>query len=228
MHTGTTGLIRTDCILARQEWRSGCAVELSASKDPRWMELERRIILSQYATAIQCSGQSPPQETGLFINLQWYGKFHLEMIAWHGVHFALWGREHLLERWMEWMRTNGYKGAKKRAERQAYKGVRWNKMIDREASWESPSLIGPYRITQQGHAIYIAKLLYRINPSAGILEKYAEMISGSVELMADFVNYDPETDLYVIGPPVISGAEAVFAPEGQNPTVGLSYWAYGL
>ena len=72
-------------------WRSGGAVDLSESLDPRWMELERRVILSQYLTACQSTGALPPAETGLTCS-SWFGKFHLEMHWWHSVHFALWGR----------------------------------------------------------------------------------------------------------------------------------------
>ena len=78
-------------------WSTGGAIDLSGSRDPRWRELERRIVLSQYLTAIQCSGRFPPQETGLTFN-SWEGKFHLEMHWWHAAHFALWGRLPLLER----------------------------------------------------------------------------------------------------------------------------------
>jgi hypothetical protein len=78
-------------------WTTGGAIDLSASKDPRWRELERRIVLSQYLTAIQCAGSLPPQETGLTYN-SWEGKFHLEMHWWHASHFALWERLPLLER----------------------------------------------------------------------------------------------------------------------------------
>ena len=70
---------------------------MSGSQDPRWRELERRIVLSQYLTAIQCAGSLPPQETGLTCN-SWEGKFHLEMHWWHAAHFALWDRLPLLER----------------------------------------------------------------------------------------------------------------------------------
>ena len=82
-------------------WTEGGAVELADSKDPRALELERRVVLSQYLTAIQCSGSMPPQETGLTVN-SWYGKFHLEMHWWHAAHFALWNRLPLLERSLAW------------------------------------------------------------------------------------------------------------------------------
>jgi hypothetical protein len=58
-------------------WSEGGAIDLSESTDARWRELERRIVLSQYLTAIQCAGTLPPQETALTFN-SWEGKFHLE------------------------------------------------------------------------------------------------------------------------------------------------------
>lgn len=60
-------------------WRSGAAVDLSGSKDPRWLELERRIVLSQYLMRANESGLFPPQESGL-VNNGWFGRFHFEMI----------------------------------------------------------------------------------------------------------------------------------------------------
>ncbi|HEU4387429.1 MAG TPA: glycoside hydrolase family 65, partial [Blastocatellia bacterium] len=66
----------------RRFWSLGGAIELAGSRDSRAAELERRIVLSQYLTAIQCAGSNPPQETGLTVN-SWYGKFHLEMHWWH-------------------------------------------------------------------------------------------------------------------------------------------------
>src|SRR6266545_556916 len=44
-------------------WESGAAIDLADSTDPRAVELERRAVLSQYLTAIQCAGSLPPQET---------------------------------------------------------------------------------------------------------------------------------------------------------------------
>ncbi|HMG09972.1 MAG TPA: hypothetical protein VK609_15775, partial [Mucilaginibacter sp.] len=56
-------------------WSTGGAIDLSASKDQRWKELERRIVLSQYLMAVNEAGNMPPQESGL-VNNGWYGKFH--------------------------------------------------------------------------------------------------------------------------------------------------------
>ena len=47
------------------------------------------------------SGTYPPAETGLTYN-SWFGKFHLEMHWWHAVHFALWQREDILEKQMDY------------------------------------------------------------------------------------------------------------------------------
>ena len=74
-------------------------IDLSESTDPRWKELERRIVLSEYLTRINCAGSLPPQETGLVYN-SWYGKFHLEMHWWHVAHFPLWSRQDLFEKSM--------------------------------------------------------------------------------------------------------------------------------
>ena len=88
----------------QQFWTRGAAVELAQSKDKRAIELERRVVLSQYLTAIQCAGSMPPQETGLTVN-SWYGKFHLEMHWWHAAHFAFWNRLPLLEKSLGWYQS---------------------------------------------------------------------------------------------------------------------------
>ncbi len=78
-------------------WATGGAVDLSESRDPRWRELERRIVLSQYHLAVNDAGNDPAQESGL-VNNGWYGKFHMEMYWWHSAHYALWDRWSLLDR----------------------------------------------------------------------------------------------------------------------------------
>ena len=136
-------------------WSTGGAIDLSESTDPRWCELERRIVLSQYLTAIQCSGDLPPQETGLTYN-SWEGKFHLEMHWWHAVHFALWNRWPMLERSLDYYQRI-LPQAEATAHRQGYEGARWPKMTGPSGA-ESPSTVGPFLIWQQPHPIYYAEL----------------------------------------------------------------------
>jgi hypothetical protein len=55
-----------------QFWMTGGAIDLSGSKDPRWFELERRIVLSQYLTAIQDAGS--PSAAGNRPDVQHLGR----------------------------------------------------------------------------------------------------------------------------------------------------------
>ncbi|MBW7462264.1 glycoside hydrolase family 65, partial [Paenibacillus sepulcri] len=112
---------------------------------------ERRIVLSQYLTAIQSSGSLPPQESGLTHN-SWYGKFHLEMHWWHSVHFALWNRTELLENNMGWY-SDILPQAKALAASQGYNGARWPKCIAPDGV-NGPCYIEPFLIWQQPHPIY--------------------------------------------------------------------------
>src|SRR4029079_2049812 len=124
-------------------WTNGAAIDISRSKDLRADESERRIVLSQYQTAIQCSGSLPPQETGLTCN-SWYGKFHLEMHWWHAAHFALWRRPIMLEKSLEWY-DRILPSAQERARQQGCAGARWAKMTAPDGR-DSPSPIGPLLI----------------------------------------------------------------------------------
>jgi len=210
-----------------QFWSNGGAIDLSGSTDSRAHELERLIVLSQYLTAIQCAGTMPPQESGLTCN-SWYGKFHLEMHGWHSVHFALWGRIELLERSMAWY-ARILPQARKVAREQGYSGARWPKMVGPDGR-EGPSLIGPFRVTQQGNPVYLAELCYRTKPTGETLDKYKEIVFESAEFMRSFMFWDEDRRCYVLGPPLVSGMEFPYEhPEKyQNPLVELSYWAYGL
>ena len=109
-------------------WESGGAVDFSGSTDKRAFEIERRVVLSQYLTKVQCASAFPPQETGLTYN-SWYGKPHLEMHWWHAVHYAQWGRPELLQQSVDWYFTVAAKAAAI-ARRQGFEGLRWQKMTD--------------------------------------------------------------------------------------------------
>ncbi|WP_244163272.1 hypothetical protein [Paenibacillus pectinilyticus] len=124
-------------------WNSGAAVELAESQDMRAHELERRIVLSQYLTAVQSSGSLPPQETGLTMN-SWAGKFHLEMHWWHSVHFALWNRPELLSNNLGWYQEILPK-AQQLAQSQGYEGARWPKCVTDEGI-NAPCYIEPFLI----------------------------------------------------------------------------------
>jgi protein-glucosylgalactosylhydroxylysine glucosidase len=209
----------------RDFWTSGGAVDLSGSTDPRWRELERRIVLSQYVTRVNCAGSLPPQETGLVCN-SWYGKFHLEMHWWHDVHFALWNRIDLMQRAMPYYQKILPK-AREIARRQGYKGARWPKMVGPDGT-DSPSPIGPLLIWQQPHPIYYAELCYRAQPDRKTLEQWQQIVEESAEFMASYPVRDPSTGKFNLGPPVKIVSEHNETNATRNPTYELIYWRFGL
>lgn len=206
-------------------WTSGGAIDLAGSTDPRASELERRIVLSQYLMRVNCAGSLPPQETGLVCN-SWFGKAHLEMHWWHGVHFALWGRLELLERSLGWYHLI-LPEARKIAERQGYAGVRWPKMVGPDGV-DSPSPIGPLLIWQQPHPIYYAELCYRQRPTRKTLEAWVTIIEQTADFMASFAVRDPATGHFVLGPPLKTVSENTDARTTRNPVFELTYWRFGL
>ena len=206
-------------------WERGGALDLSESTDPRARELERRVVLSQYLTAIQSSGSQPPQETGLTYN-SWFGKFHLEMHWWHAAHFALWNRVELLERSLPWY-TRILDSAREKARRQGYKGARWPKMTAPDGR-DSPSSVGVFLIWQQPHLIHLAELVYRQQPDRRTLERYRELVFESATFMASYAVWKDDEQRYVLGPPLIPAQEIHSARTTFNPGFELAYWRFGL
>ncbi|MDT8301012.1 MAG: hypothetical protein RQ760_05965 [Sedimentisphaerales bacterium] len=211
----------------RKFWSTGGAIDFSQCADPRAAELERRVVLSQYLTAIQCSGSRPPQETGLVCN-SWFGKFHLEMHWWHAVHFALWDRLELLERSLPWYESIMPK-AKATAELQGYKGVRWPKMVSPDGR-DSPSSVGVFLIWQQPHPIYYAELCYRAHGDRKTLERYRQIVFETAEFMASYPVWDHINQRYVLGPALIPAQESYgrYKTSAINPTFELAYWHWAL
>lgn len=206
-------------------WSSGGAIDFSGSTDPRAKELERRVILSQYLTAIQCAGNYPPQETGLTYN-SWFGKFHLEMVWWHTVHYALWNRIEYIEKLMPWYEKVADE-ARHIAQRQGYDGVRWQKMTDPSGA-ETSSSIGSFLIWQQPHYIYLAELCYRQNQDMETLNKYKDLVFETADFMASYAEYEEENNRYVLGPALIPAQECFDAKTTINPPFELTYWYWGL
>ena len=204
-------------------WTQGAAIDLSGSTDARAVELERRIILSQYNTALHCAGPMPPPETGLLFN-SWYGKSHLEMHWWHGVHFAAWNRFELFEKSLDFYQRI-LPEAKQIAQREGYDGVRWPKMVG-PADRDSPSPIGPLLIWQQPHPIYYAELCYRRTPTKETLDQWRTIVFETANFLASFAAL--EGDRYVLGPPMKSVPENTDAVVTKNPAFELAYWRFGL
>ncbi len=208
----------------RSYWTEGGAVDFSRCTDSRAAELERRIVLSQYLLGIQCAGSCPPQETGLTYN-SWFGKFHLEMIWWHQAQFALWGREELLARTLDWY-PSVEPVAREIARRQGYEGIRWMKMTD-PSGIEAPSKVGSFLIWQQPHYIYLAELVYRADPSEETLKKYYDLVQKTAEFMVSFAEYDGLGNRYILRG-AIPAQETLRAAETVNPPFELSYWHFAL
>lgn len=207
-------------------WTSGAAIDFTGSSDPRAAELERRVVLSQYLTAVNCSGTLPPQETGLVTN-SWHGKFHLEMHWWHAAHFAAWGRPELLERSMDWY-LSILDPARATARRQHYAGARWPKQVGPDGR-ESPSDIGALLIWQQPHPLYLLELLYRGRAAADrarLVARYAELVDATALFMADFV--ENRDGRFHLPAPVVPAQETYDARTTEDPTFELAYWWWGL
>ena len=206
-------------------WQQGGIVDFSQCTDPRAKELERRVVLSQYLTQVNCANAQPPQETGLTYN-SWFGRPHLEMTWWHMVDFALWNRPQVVSQVLDWYNTVAYPVARQIAQRQGFKGIRWMKMTDPWAG-EAPSNTGSFLIWQQPHYIYMAEEMYRATPTDETLKKYAQQVEETADFMADFVSYDDKSKrFYLKGATAMQ--ESMSKDFSYNHPFELAYWSYGL
>lgn len=206
-------------------WESGGCVDFSECTDSRAQELERRVILSLYNTALHSAGSLPSAETGLLCN-SWYGKFHLEMHWWHSVHHAFWNHWSLVEPSLDFYH-NHLADARALAARQGYQGVRWPKMVGPDGK-DSPSPVGPLLIWQQPHPIYYAELDFHRNQGMDTLERWRDIVFATADFMVDYAVLDPESGKYVLGPPLKTVSENTDAQVNRNPTFELAYWRFGL
>jgi hypothetical protein len=205
-------------------WSDGAAVDFSGSTNPLAKKLEERIVLSQYLMAVQMAGDVPPQESGLTCST-WYGKHHTEMIWWHAAHFALWGRDELLIRNLEWYRSH-LPEARALAASRGLKGARWAKMVgpeDRESPGGNPLIMW-----NQPHMIYLCELLYRNKPTAATLNAYRDLVLETADCLASMVHFDERRGRYVLGPPLWIAQEIYDPATSRNPVFELSYWRWAL
>ena len=192
---------------------------MAGSSDCRAAELERRIVLSQYLTAIQCAGSMPPQETGLTVN-SWYGKFHLEMhcgmrlISRCGI-----GRRCSRRVWA------GTTGSARRARSGSLARLRRSamaKMVGPEGA-DSPSPIGPLLIWQQPHPVLCGTRYRRVRTA----ERWNVIVKSflnlrSLWLVRAFRSSQAKVCSRSAG---YSCAGKSSAARDLNPTFELAYWA---
>jgi hypothetical protein len=202
-------------------WSTGGAIDLSGSKDSRWFELERRIVLSQYEMAAQNAGSWPTAEEGLMGADPWAGRFHLEMVWWHLAHYALWGRWDMLTNALPYQRF--IPQARALAAQLGYRGLKWPKSVGpegRSAPWKGNQVL----LWKQPHPIFFAELDYRLHPNRATLEKWRDIVFGTAENMADYPARDKTTGIYslqFVMPPSELGITT-------NTVFDLAYWRWGL
>ncbi|MBQ3752163.1 MAG: hypothetical protein II864_01290 [Prevotella sp.] len=150
------------------------------------------------------------------------------MTWWHMVDFALWNRPQTVATVLDWYNDVAYPVARQIARRQGFRGIRWMKMTDPWAG-EAPSNTGSFLIWQQPHYIYMAEEMYRANPTAKTLAKYAKQVEETAEFMADFVSVARSAGkkrYYLTGATAMQ--ESMSKDFSYNHPFELAYWQYGL
>jgi hypothetical protein len=206
----------------RRFWQSGGAIDLSGSSDPRWFELERRIVLSQYLMAVQQAGSYPCAETGLMGIDPWRGQFHMEMIWWHLAHYALWDRWNMATRALDCYRCF-LPSATALATQLGYRGAKWPKSVGpegRSAPWVGNQVL----LWKQPHPLFFAELEYRLKPTKATLKKWSEILDATAEHMADYPTLDPATGRYALAPAMPPSEQGIT----RDDVFDLAYWRWGL
>lgn len=202
-------------------WQSGGAIDLSESTDPRWFELERQIVLSQYLMAVQSRGSWPCAESGLMFTDNWRGQFHMEMTWWHIAHYALWSRMECADRQLSCFQTF-LPVAKKLSAQLGYAGAKWGKSVGpegRSAPWGGNLAL----LWKQPHPIYFAELEYLNRPTEETLHKWAEIIKETADHMADYPIR--KEDGYYHLDPAMPPCELGFT---YDTLFDLAYWRWAL
>ncbi|MGC9941643.1 MAG: hypothetical protein ABSE48_07395 [Verrucomicrobiota bacterium] len=206
-------------------WNSGGAIDLSKSKDQRWNELERRIVLSQYELAVQSAGDNPPAEVGLTGTDPWLAKWHFEMIWWHLAHYALWDRWPMAEKALT-IYPRVALVARSIAANFGYRGLMWPKSTGPNGYNDGfpPEMA---LLWKEPHPIFFAELDYRLHPTPETLAKWKDIVFGTAEFMADYPTRNPSTGQYSLDP-VWPASEGKVSPLRRNTIFELAYWHFGL
>ena len=205
-----------------QFWKTGGAIDLSGSKDPRWFELERRIVLSQYLEAVNSAGSYPPAESGLMSIDRWGSHFHMEMVWWHMAHFALWNRWPMAEQALDcYQRFTPIAG--QLATQLGYKGLAWPKAVGPEGRI-MPWLGAEVLLWKEPHPIFFAELDYRLHPTRATLQKWDSIVEGTASYMADYPVRDDKTGIFHLDPVMPPSERGIT----RDTVFDLAYWRWGL
>ena len=175
--------------LGRHSGRSGGVVDFTGSSDPRAHELERRIVLSQYLTALNSAGHRAAAGRGTVLQqLERQVPSRDACLACGALRGVGPARAARAQHAVVSRRISP--AAKARARAHGVRGAWWPKMVGPEGR-ESPSTVNPFIMWQQPHPIYLAEVLYkRAAPTRATLEKYREIVFETAELLASWPFYD--------------------------------------
>lgn len=207
-------------------WENGAFIDMTASNNASAVELQRRVILSQYLEAVNSAGFDPPQESGL-VNNGWYGKFHAEMFLWHLGHWGRWGRWELQQRSIPGVYERFLPTSIERARDQGYEGARWGKMSD-PTGRSAPGEINSLLIWQQPHPMHFAEYEWRAFGDDVTLEKWDGVLFETAAWMADYAYWNESTGVYDLGPPMYPVSENTDPNTTFNAAFELAYWRFGL
>ena len=179
-------------------------------------------MLSQYLMAAMSAGSWPSSENGLLGIDRWRGQFHMEMVWWHLAHYALW------DRWDQADKAIGcYRrfapAARELAAQLGYKGLKWQKSVGpegRTAPWVGNQVL----LWKQPHPIFFAELEYRLRPTRATLDKWADIVQGTAEHMADYPTKDETTGIYSLTPAMPPSEQGIT----RDTVFDLAYWRWGL
>ena len=206
----------------RTFWSTGGAIDLSGSRDPRWEELERRIVLSEYLMAAMSAGSWPSSENGLLGLDPWRGQFHMEMVWWHLAHYALWDRWPMAERALGCYQRF-VPAARALAGQLGYRGLKWPKSVGpegRSAPWAGNQVL----LWKQPHPIFFAEQDYRLHPTRATLEKWRDVVLGTADHLADYPTRDERTGIYSLVPAMPPSEQGIT----RDTVFDLAYWRWGL
>ena len=172
--------------------------------------------------AAMSAGSWPSSENGLLGIDAWRGQFHMEMVWWHLAHYALWDRWDLADKALGCYRRFA-PAARELAAQLGYKGLKWQKSVGpegRTAPWVGNQVL----LWKQPHPIFFAELEYRLRPTRATLDKWADIVQGTAEHMADYPTKDAKTGIYSLAPAMPPSEQGIT----RDTVFDLAYWRWGL